>query len=106
MKYSNPRMKAVIPDWPSGRHIVEATFAIEIHPTRGERATRVTTGAVKKLTYAYKARIVDGDDGRTYIIELTRPGGHISIMQGTMKFQQACVFADFPQYPELLALFG
>ncbi len=67
MSYSNPRTSAVIPDWPSGSQRVTATFSIEAHPKRGERGVRTTTGAPKTLTYARKARIVDGDDGRIYI---------------------------------------
>jgi hypothetical protein len=43
---------------------VEARFWIEQTP-KGERAVRQTNGAAKKLTYARKMRIVDGDDGRT-----------------------------------------
>ena len=63
-------MTATFTDWPSGSHRTTATFAIE-RSGRGERATRVTlhpiTGrpsAPKRLTYATKARIVDGDDGK------------------------------------------
>lgn len=62
--YSNPRTEAVIENWPSGSKRVQAIFTIENDPKRGQRATRTTTGATKKLTYASKMRIVDGDDGR------------------------------------------
>jgi hypothetical protein len=65
--YSNPRMRAVIPNWPNGGKRVTATLEIEIVKGRGERAVRTTTGAPKKLTYADRMRIVDGDDGQTYI---------------------------------------
>jgi hypothetical protein len=104
MIYSNPRTKAVIADWPNGIHRVTATFAIESGP-RGERAVRTTTGAPKKLTYAVKARIVDGDDGRTYIAELTAYG-RITIMRGDMKYEAETVHADNPRYPSLLELFA
>lgn len=102
--YSDPRMMDDIPDWPNGRHRVTAKFFIEQHPTRGERAIRETTGAPKKLTYARKARIVTGDDGRTYIAELTAYG-HIAIMRGDMKYSHEAVFETDPRYPALLALF-
>ena len=55
MTYSNPRLKAVIPDWPSGSHRVTAVFQIETDPkTHKQRGVRTTTGAPKKLTYAHQ----------------------------------------------------
>jgi hypothetical protein len=110
MIYSNPRMSATVENWPSGKRHVTAHFLIEVDPKRGERAVRITTGAPKKLTYARKARIVDGDDGRLYIAELRQPSlsgfRHITIMRGTMDYQaEQPIFEDNPRYPELLALF-
>jgi protein involved in polysaccharide export with SLBB domain len=84
--YSNPRMQATIEDWPSGKRRVTAAFVIESDPRRGERAVRTTTGAPKKLTYAKKVRIVDGDDGRVYILELQPLSGFIHVMRGTMDY--------------------
>jgi hypothetical protein len=104
IKYSNPRMRATIDGWPSGRHRVTACFLIEQSP-RGERAVRITDGAPKKLTYAKVARIVDGDDGRTYIAQYT-VYGHITIMRGDMKFGQESFFPDSPRYAEALELFA
>ncbi len=72
---------------------------------KGERAVRITTGAAKKLTYAVKARIVDGDDGRTYIAELT-VYGHISIMRGDMKIQQESFFPGDAEYSNVIGLFA
>jgi hypothetical protein len=73
--YSNPRLAARIEDWPIGTKRTVAVFQVETHPTRGQRATRYTlhpdTGrpnATKKLTYAEKVRIVDGDDLRLFPI--------------------------------------
>ena len=103
-EYSNPRMSAVIEDWPSGSKWVRATFTIEAVPGRGERGVRVTTGAPKKLTYARKARIVDGDDGRTYIAELTSYG-FVSIMRGDFKYQHEAIMSDDRRHPAALALF-
>lgn len=103
IKYSNPRTRAVIENWPSGERRVTATFWVEVHPTRGERAFRQTTGAPKKLTFARKMRIVDGDDGKTYIAQLT--GNHITIMRGDMKYQEETAFQPHPRYDELMELF-
>lgn len=102
--YSNPRNTAIIENWPSGSKQVTATFSIESDPKRGERAVRTTTGAPKKLTFARKMRIVDGDDGRTYIAALT-DYGHITIHRGDMKYHEETVFGHDPRYAALVALF-
>ena len=104
IKYSNPRMTATIENWPHGSQRVTATFVIEQTP-RGERAVRVTTGAPKKLTFARKMRIVDGDTGRTYIAALSLYG-HVSIMRGDMKFQEESFHPNHPRYNEIMALFA
>lgn len=112
MIYSNPRMEAVIHDWPHGNHKTVATFRVETDLKRGQRATRFTinpkTGkanAPKLLTYARRVRIVDGDDGKTYIIQLT-DYGHISVMHGDMKYQaEDAIFSDNPRYAEIRAMF-
>ena len=102
--YSNPRMAATIENWPSGSKRVTATFTIEQTPGKGERAVRVTTGAPKKLTYARKARIVDGDDGRTYIAELSF-SGHVSIMRSDMKLQHETIHDRDPGFAAARKLF-
>ena len=103
--YTNPRMSATIDNWPSGSKRVTAQFAIEADPKRGERATRTTTGATKKLTFARKARIVDGDDGKTYIANLSMYN-HVSIMCGDMKFQKECFFPNDAGFEQARALFA
>ena len=106
LTYSNPRVKAVIPDWPSGSKRVTAIFYIERGPgSKGERAVRVTTGNAKKRTYARFARIVDGSDGKTYIAEISAYGG-ISIMQSNMKFQQETIYHTDPRYAAIKELFA
>ena len=105
LTYSNPRMTAVVENWPSGSQRVTARFVIEQDPKRGERAARTTTGDPKKLTFAKLARIVDGSDGRTYIAEFTIYG-HISIMRGDMKFQQETIHSTDPRYAAALELFA
>ena len=112
LQYSNPRRQATIEGWPYGKYRTTATFAIETHPTRGERAVRVTidpkTGRPTKpktLTYARQVRIVDGDDGRTYLLERSRYSGSLSVMRGDMQFQEETVYDTDARYPALLALF-
>ena len=111
MQYSNPRTNATIEHWPTGRYTTTAIFHIETHPKRGQRAVRVThhpiTGkpaAPKKLTFARQARIVDGDDGRTYILEL-RMYGSIHIMKGDMQYSHEHIMVGDTRYADLLALF-
>lgn len=103
--YSNPRMSAAIENWPSGSRRVTAMFIIEQDEKHGERAVRVTTGAPKKITFSRKARIVDGNDGKTYIARLS-DYGHISIMRGDMKIEHETVFERDPRYNEIRSLFN
>jgi hypothetical protein len=109
--YSNPRMTATIKNWPMGG-IKRGTAVFEIETSeRGERAHRTTflplkpPTAPKLLTYAQKMRIVDGDDGRTYIAALTA-FGHITIKRSDMKFDEESVFERDERYPALRALFA
>jgi hypothetical protein len=104
--YSNPRTEATIPDWPSGKHRVTAVFTIERDHKRGDRAVRTTTGAPKKLTYARKARIVDGDDGRVYILELSPFSRHITVMRGTMDYNHEVIYERDDRYEDIRKLFG
>ena len=109
MNYTNPRLEAVIPDWPSGKFRTTATFRVETSP-RGYRVTRTTvdpktgkTCAPKATTYARAAQIVDGDDGRTYVFLLTMYD-FISVMQGNLQFQQEAIFDTDPRYTALRSL--
>lgn len=111
-QYSNPRMQATIDNWPTGSYTTTAIFSIETHPTRGQRAVRVThhpiTGkpaAPKKLSFARQARIVDGDDGRTYILEMSIYSGLLYVMRGDMKYQHETVYREDPRYSTLLGFF-
>lgn len=109
--YSNPRMHAEIANWPmGGSHRGTATFTIETRPGKGERAIRVTRrddgkqSAGKMLTFALRTRIVDGDDGKTYLACLTE-FGHVSIHQSNMQFSQEAIFPADPRYAAVRALF-
>lgn len=110
MIYTNPRMHVEIDDWPSGNYRTKAVFNIEQDAKRGERVTRFTLhpvtgkpGALKKLTYALQMRIVDGEDGKTYI--LARTAYHLTIWQGNMQFNQEFIHSNDLRYFGLLELF-
>lgn len=77
VKFSNPRRHAEFNDWPSGGKRVNCVFNVESHPKRGERVSRITTGKPKYTTYHDKCAIVDGDDGKTYILTLV---GYMSMV--------------------------
>ncbi len=107
MNYTHPRKFATFIDWPYGTERTTAVFKIETHPKRGERATRATLnpktqcyGAPKALTYSVKQRIVDGDDGKTYILCLTMYGS-ISVMQSNMQYSQEHIDASDPRHATL-----
>ena len=105
MNYSNPRMEAIVENWPSGRNTVTARFYVET-AKRGQRGCRVTTGKPKTLTFARQVRIVDGDDGRIYFAELDHFSNNICIMQGTMQYQQEYVTVGDPRHSDLLRMFA
>lgn len=103
--YSDPRVAVTIDDWPFGRKKRGvASFYVECDPRRGERAVRVTNGKPKKLTYAARVRIVTGDDGRTYLAELSSSATHVAIMRGDMRYQHETIFPGDVRYPEICAL--
>jgi len=110
-QYTNPRKFCTVDNWPSGKNRVTAKFVVETGIRGKERIGRVTQNpkggwnSPKRTTYALKARIVDGEDGRIYIAELTEYG-HITIMQSNLKFQEEVVFPDDNRHKELLALFS
>lgn len=113
LTYSNPRMDVVIEDWPSGRERTKATFTIETHAKRGQRAVRTTvnpkTGrdnAPKALTYAPKVRFVDGSDGRLYVVNLSPYSNTISVMKGTFDYSHETIYAEDPRHGAILALFN
>lgn len=118
MNYSNPRKEDTFTDWPSGRYRTTARFYVETCPRTGrERMCRVTvnpkTGrecAPKKLTYALRMRLVDGDDGKTYIIEDNTDYGHITVFNSTMDSNHETLYAGRygnkdPRFDDVMRLF-
>jgi len=108
-KYSNPRTLYQTDDWPYGRKRVTAIFTLE-QTNRGERVSRVTQNPKggwnkpKKLTYSRAQRIVDGDDGKTYIAVLS-DYGMVSFMNADMKYSHETIHIGQDRYKEMLALF-
>jgi hypothetical protein len=82
--YSNPRTFAGFNDWPYGRKLrCRCEFTVEALDagTHKERISKVTinpkTGRPnkpKKTTFAPQVRIVDGSDGKTYILQRSNYG--------------------------------
>ena len=110
MKYTNPRTKAIIDDWPIGGSARgTAIFTIEVHPTRGERCSRETEkkngtwGKPKRGTYSDRVRIMDGEDGRTYVVSHSSGYGMISVMRGDMKYSEESFFRRDDVFEEILA---
>ena len=106
---SNPRTSVTIDDWPIGRQRCRARFWIERKAGKGERACRITENKTrtgwnkpKRATYARRCAIVDGDDGRTYI--LSSGLGSVLVMQGDMKFSAGYVYPEDSQYDGLRLL--
>lgn len=115
--YSNPRTFAEFPDWPYGRRFKTlCTFEVEALEIAGDHKERVIKTTInpqtgkankpKKTTFAVQARIVDGNDGKTYLIEQSKYGptiyvkrwdffDHESIRQGD----------DAERYAEVRSLF-
>ena len=86
LTFANPRLEAVIPDYPlGGGRRGPCRFFIERHPRRGYRAGRVTFGKPKYDTYGGRAAVVDGSDGRTYIIQDAGPYGFIRVSRSDFK---------------------
>jgi len=80
--FSNPRLNASFTDWPlGGNKRGNCSFAVEKHPKRGSRVLRTTTGKPKASTYSTLCAIVDGDDGRTYLLHYHDLTNSVSIYQ-------------------------
>lgn len=111
LEYTNPRRHAVVEDWPlSANRRGRAEFTVEAKRGYGERITRQITDprrgrtfAPKRGTYARAVRIVDGSDGRTYVISLSMYGS-IGVLRGTFQYAEETIFEGDARYPTLRAL--
>lgn len=105
MLFHNPRKEAVFTDWPSGSKRVTCTFKVEANK-RGERIARTTTGKPKVTTYYDKIRIVDGDDGKTYMLAESKNYKMISVLSHNMQHSLAshCDFNKDGDYEGLKKL--
>lgn len=119
LPFTNPRTVAEFDDWPIGGDLRGfCRFEVQTDPKRGQRVSRVTrdkNGRLckpKYLTYARRMVIVDGSDGRTYILAagIYR---QVTIFGSDFKnrnypgLNSAAVFGDSHpvEYATLLALF-
>ena len=115
IRFSNPQLQADFNDWPSGRARVLCRFTVQSDPKRGERVARTTTGrhgswcAAKHTTYSDQFRIVDGSDGRTYLLARRLPllgyAAAITIWLSDAQHVVDTVYGDDPRYPALVSLF-
>jgi len=99
MKFSNPRTKATIEDWPSGGKRVTAEFYVETNK-RGQRVGRVTTGKPKFTVYHKQMILVDGDDGRIYAVGTSNYADMLTIYEGTLKTTES-VWPGSDEHAEL-----
>lgn len=101
--FSNPRKTATIENWPSGSRRVTATFEVE-QTKRGQRIARTTTGKPKKTTYCRMMAIVDGDDGKTYLLGVSTYTEMITILSSDMKHSVRSVFDGDDEFETLYEL--
>jgi len=110
MQYTNPVKHLEIDNWPYGSQCTHAVFSIE-SGKKGERAVRSTinpkTGQPnkpKKTTFSKLARIVTGEDGKTYVVEWSQYG-FFSVMQSNLQFQEETIHPGDPKFDAMVALF-
>lgn len=106
LTFTNPRLHAEFTDWPLGGSKRGAcTFNIEHNPKRGYRLTRTTFGKPKVGTYSGPAAIVDGDDGRTYVLQVAAGYGFIKVTKSDFYDNETVFQEDSPaRHAELLTL--
>ena len=102
LTFTNPRRIAEFKDWPSGRHRVRCRFEVENKVIKGwemERVARRTTRPIrthgvdcvgecvcsqswskpKRTTYYNRCVVVDGSDGKTYVLAYSQPNAVVII---------------------------
>ena len=101
LKFSNPRRKATFTDWPLGlQKRGQCVFEVEANK-KGERINRTTTGKPKSdIAYSGKGCIVDGSDGRTYLLQFSDVYGFITIYQSNMMCAQFGTNGDHAAFPD------
>ncbi len=105
--FINPRTVAEFDDWPSGAHRVKCKFYMESNK-RGLRILRQTQDKhgrwckPKTTSYSGPAAIVDGSDGRTYILQFAAAYGFIKIWSHDFMDAFEAVFEACPRHAELL----
>jgi hypothetical protein len=110
--FRNPRLSAIFADWPmGGNKRGVCTFRVEYKEGKGFRFVRQTTGKAKTATYGGLSAIVDGSDGRTYLLQMAGGFDFITVRQSDFLCADPQVLgyhhAVFPQdfnYAELKAL--
>lgn len=110
VKYSNPRTEALFSEWPIGFNFRgKCEFKVEEN-IRGMRVSRRTTkkdgtwAKPKYTTYSSKWVIVDGDDGRTYLLSYSSAYGFITVTESNMQYQAATFVEGDPMFEECFAL--
>ncbi len=113
LTFSNPRLRAEFTDWPSGSKRVSCVFQVHAEGRKGERVSRTTTGKPKFTTYGKKMRIVDGSNGKTYLLQYTEDyGKSIRVVMsdllhdasGDMGTISAYIREEDPDFPALFAM--
>lgn len=113
VKFSNPRLQAEFDNWPIGSgNVGLCRFVVEDGGKKGQRVARTTTNKYgqwckpKLTTYESKFVIVDGDDNKTYLLNLT-PYGFIKVTKSDlMQAEVVHESSSKERYEELKALFA
>lgn len=110
LTFSNARSTAEFDDWPSGRDRVKCRFYTEHDQNRGYRVCRQTTdkkGAwckPKTTTFSGLCTIVDGSDGKTYVLRIANEYGFVSIYRHDFMTAYDSVFEADARHAELLKI--
>jgi len=112
VQFFNPRLHAEFTDWPMGRSKRgPCVFDVEHKPGKGYRFSRTTTGKPKTSTYGGKAAIVDGDNGKTYLLQCAGRYDFVTIHRSDMMCadpaeigMESAVWPKDARYAALMAL--
>lgn len=104
--YSDPRLELVIEDYPlGGTKRGQCRFYVDKNPKRGARVGKVTTGKPSFTTFANRAAIVTGDDGRTYVLRDVKDYGFVDVSRSDFKTHESVHKSSSPErYATLMAL--